>query len=109
MNAKAVAEITRTHPWWVKALDKREHVLEIVLGNSGVKCHFFRRRLEKTIVIDVTDNELGRFAIIRIQDLLIELGHQVLLQRLGGGSVIEKELEFLFVLVGPFAVAARFS
>src|SRR2546430_10836807 len=68
---------------------------------------FSRRRLEKTVIIDVTDNELGRFAIIRIQDLLIELGHQVLLQRLGGGNGIEKELAFLFVLVGPGAVAAR--
>ena len=38
---------------------------------------------------------------------LIELRHQVLLQRLGGGNGIEKELAFLFVLVGAGAVAAR--
>jgi len=60
-----------------------------------------------SVVVDIADNEFGRFTIVRIQDLLIELRHQMLLQRLGGGNGIEKELAFLLVLVSAGAVATR--
>ena len=82
-------------------------MLEIVLGDAGVERHFLRCRLEKSVVVDIADNEFGRFTIVRIQDLLIELRHQMLLQRLGGGNGIEKELAFLLVLVSAGAVATR--
>ena len=88
-------------------MDEREHVLKIFLWNAGVKRHFFRRGLQEPVVIDVADDELGCFTIIRVQYLLIQLRHQVLLQSLLSNDRVEKELAFFLILLRASAVAAR--
>ena len=67
LNEQAFAQIARADAGRIKALDEREHVLEIVLGDAGIERHFFRRGLEKSVVVDVADDELGGFAIVRVQ------------------------------------------
>ena len=69
LNEQAFAQIARAHARRIKALDEREHVLEIFLGDAGIQRHLFRRGLEKTVVVDVADDELGGFAIVRVQRL----------------------------------------
>jgi hypothetical protein len=106
LNEEAFAQIARAHARWIETLDEREHVFEIVAGDASIERHFFRSGLKKPIVVDIADDELSGFAVVRIQHLLIKLRHQVLLQGLGGGDGIEKELAFFFVFMGPGAVAA---
>ena len=84
-----------------------EHRLEILLGDAGIERHVFRRGLEKAVVVDVADDELGGLAIVRIQRGLVELPHEVLLKRFLGRDGIEKELALLFVFLRAGAVAAR--
>ena len=67
LNQEAFAQIARAHARWIEALDEREHVLEILLRDAGVHRHLFRSGLEKTVVVDVADDELGGLAIVRVQ------------------------------------------
>ena len=99
LNEQALLQIPRADARRIKALDKGEHVLKIFLWNAGVEGHFFRRGLQEPIVIDVPDDEFGCFTIIRVQDLLIQLRHQVLLQSLLGDDRVEKELSFFLILL----------
>ena len=107
LNEQALAQVARADARRIKALDEREHELEILLGDAGVHRHLFRRGLEKTVVVDVADDQLGGLAIVAAQGGLVELPHQMLLQRLLGRDGIEKELPLFFVLLRAAAVAAR--
>ena len=107
LNEQTLAQIARADAGRIKALDEREHVLEILLRDSGIERHLFRRRLQKAVVVDVADDELRGLAIVGVESRLVELPHQVLLQRLLGGDRIEKELPFVFVFLRAAAVAAR--
>ena len=48
-------------------------MFEIVPGDAGIERHFLRGGLEKPIVVDVANDELSGFAVVRIQHLLIKL------------------------------------
>ena len=76
-----------------------EHRLEIFLRDAGVERHVFRRDLEEAVVVDVADDEFGGLAIVRIEGRLVELTHEVLLQRFLGRDGIEEELPLLFVVL----------
>ncbi len=65
------------------------------------------RDLEETVIVDVADDEFGRFPIIRVQRRLVELTHQVLLKRFLGGDGIEEELALFLIFLRTGAVAAR--
>ena len=71
LNQKAFAQIARADAGRIKALDEREHELEILLRDSGVHRHLFRRGLEKAVVVDVADDEFGGLAIVAAQRVLI--------------------------------------
>ena len=71
LNEQTLAQIARAHASWIEALDERKHFLEIFLRNSGTECHFFRRALEKSVVIDVANDQLRCFAIVGIERGLI--------------------------------------
>ena len=107
LNEQALTQIARAHARRIKALDEREHGLEILLGDARVHRHLFRSGLEKTVVVDVADDQFGDLAIVAAQRGLVELPHQMLLQRFLGGDRIEKELPLFFVLLRAAAVAAR--
>ena len=62
--------------------------------------------MEKTIVVDVADDQLRGLAVVGAQRRLVELTHQMLLERFLRRDRIEKELALLFVLLGAGAVAA---
>ena len=65
------------------------------------------RGLEKSVVVDVADDQLGGFAVVRVQHRLVQLSHQMLLERFLGGDRIEKKLALVFRFLGTAAVAAR--
>ncbi len=77
------------------------------MRDAGVHRHLFRRGLEESVVVDVADDELGRFAIVTAQGGLVQLPDEVLLERFLGGDGIEKELAFFFILLRAATVAAR--
>jgi hypothetical protein len=107
LNQQAFAQIARADARRIKALDEREHVLEIVLRDAGIERHLFRRRLQKAVVVDVADDQLGGFAIVRVQGGLVELTHQMLLQRFLRRDGIEKELALFFVFLGRGRCSCR--
>ena len=107
LNEQTFAQISRAHAGRIKALDEREHVLEVLLRDAGVERHFLRCSLKKSVVVDVADDELGRLAIAGIEHVLVELPHEMLLERLLRGDGIEKELPFIFRFLRTAAVAAR--
>lgn len=82
-------------------------MLEVFLRNAGVHRHLLRGGLEKAAVIDVADDYFRGLAVVRAERGLIELPHQVLLQRFLGGDGIEEKLALLLVLLGAAAIAAR--
>ena len=41
--------------------------LEIFLRDAGIHRHLLRRRLQKSVVVDIADDELGGLAIVRIR------------------------------------------
>ena len=61
-------------------------MLKIFLRNAGVKRHLFRRRLEKSIVVDVPNNQLGCLTIDGVEHRLVKLPHQMLLKGLLRGD-----------------------
>src|SRR5205085_9139913 len=61
---------------------------------------------EKTVVVDIADDELRGFSIVGIERGLVELTHQMLLQSFLGRDRVEEELALLFVVLGSGAVAA---
>ena len=63
--------------------------------------------MEKSVVVDVADDYLRRFAIIRSERGLIQLPHQMLLKRFLCGDGVEKELAFIFRFLRTAAVTAR--
>ena len=81
--------------------------LEIFLRDAGVQRHLFRRGLQKSVVVDVADDQLGRLAIIGIERGLVELPHQMLLQRLLRRDGIEEKLALVFLFLRAAAVTAR--
>ena len=80
LNQQAFAEIARSHAGRIKTLNERKHRFEIILRNAGVERHFCRRRLQKSIVIDVPNNQLSRFSVVGVKHCLVKLPHEVLLQ-----------------------------
>ena len=106
LNEEAIAQIARADTGWIKALDEQEHRLEIFLGDAGVERHVFGRDLEETVVVDVADDQLGGLAIVGIEGRLIELTHEMLLERFLRCDGIEKELALFFFVLGTRAVAA---
>ncbi len=107
LDQKALAQIARTDAGRMKALDEREHVLEIFLRNAGVHRHLLRRGLEEAVVVDVADDQLGRLAILGIESGLVQLADKMLLQGLLGRDGIEKELPLFVLFLRATAVAAR--
>ena len=107
LNEQALAQVARADAGRIKALDEREHELEILLRDAGIHRHLFRRGLEEAVVVDVADDEFGGLAIVAAQRGLIQLPDEMLLQRFLGGDGIEKELALFLVLLRAAAVAAR--
>ena len=77
-------QIPRAHTRWMKALNQGEHILEIFFRDPGVERHLFRSGLQKTVIVDVADDQFRGLAIVSVQKVLIELSHQMLLERLLG-------------------------
>ena len=86
LDEKTFPQIARADARRIKALDEQQHRLEIFLGDAGVERHFFGGGLEKSIVIDVADDQLRGFAIVGVERRLVELTHEMLLQRFLGGD-----------------------
>ena len=76
----------------MKTLYQRQHFLEIFLGGSRIQRHFFRCALEKSVVIDVANDQLSRFAVAGVEGGLIQLSQKILLKSFLHGDGIEKEL-----------------
>ena len=79
---------------------------EIVDRHAGVGVHLRRRGLQKTVVIDVADDQLGQANVARLEVHAVELADKMLLQRFLVGNGIEKELAAFFLVVVAAAVAA---
>src|SRR5439155_8166914 len=107
LNEQTLAQIARAHASWIEALDERKHLLEILLRNSRVECHFFRRALQKSVVVDVADDHFCRLTIIGTERRLVQLSYQILLKRFLRGDGIEKELALVFCFLRTAVVAAR--
>ena len=91
----------------MKALNQHEHVFKVFLRYSGIERHFLRRGLQKTVVVDITNDQLGRFAIVGVERVLVQLPHQMLLQRLLSRDGIEKELALFLRFLRAAAVTTR--
>ena len=65
LDEQTLAQVARADAGRIEALDEREHVLEILLRDAGIQRHLFRRGLEKSVVVDVADDQLGGLAIVR--------------------------------------------
>ena len=63
--------------------------------------------MEETIVVDVANGQLRRFAIVGTKHRLVQLPHEMLLKRFLRGNGIEKKLPFIVRLLGTARVAAR--
>ena len=106
LNEQALAQVARADAGRIKALDEQEHRLEIFLRDAGIERHVLGRDLEKTVVVDVADDELGGLAIVGVERRLVELTHEVLLKRFLRRDGIEKELALLLLVLRTGAVAA---
>ena len=107
LNQQTFPQIARADAGRIKALDERKDVLEVFLGNAGVERHLLRRGLKKSVIVDVADDQLRRFAIVAVEHRLVELSHEVLLERFLRRDRIEKELALFFRLLRAAAVATR--
>ena len=74
-------------------------MLELLLSDAGVKRHLLRVCLKKPVVVDVPDNQLGGFAVVAVQNRLVQLPHQMLLQGFLRSDGIEKELALVIGLL----------
>ena len=106
MNEQALPQIARADAGRIKALDEQQHRLEILLGDAGIERHVLGRDLEESVVVDIANDELGGLAIVGIQGGLVELPHEVLLERLLSGDGIEKELALFLIILRTRTVAA---
>ena len=104
---QTVAQIPRAHARRIKTLDERKHLLEIFLRDTGAERHFFRRALEKPVIVDIAYDQFCRFAILGVEHGLVQLRHQILLKRFLHSDGIKKELALIFRLLGTAGVAAR--
>ena len=107
LDEKALAQVARADARRIKALDEREHELEIFLRDAGIHRHLLRRGLEEAVVVDVADDQFGGLAIVAAERGLVQLADEMLLQGLLGGDGIEKELPLFVLVLRAAAVAAR--
>src|SRR5947199_8756140 len=80
----------------IKSLDQSQHLLEIFLWNTRVQRHFLRRALEKSVIIDIANDELRSFAISGTEQALVQLPDQVLVKRFLHRNGIERKLALIF-------------
>src|SRR5437016_14502467 len=79
----------------IKSLDQSQHLLEIFLWNTRVQRHFLRRALEKSVIIDIANDELRSFAISGTEQALIQLPDQALVKRFLHRNGIERKLALI--------------
>ena len=65
------------------------------MWNTRVQRHFLRGALEKSVVVDVPDDQLSSFPIIGAEHGLVQLRDEILLKRFLDWNGIEQELALL--------------
>ena len=105
LNEKAIPQVERADAGRVKALDHFENALQIGHGHAGVGVHFFRRGLEKAVVIDVADHQLGQSLVTGLEFRAVDLADEMLLERFLVGDGIEEKLPPFLVVVTAAVVA----
>src|SRR2546423_9397558 len=57
LDQQALPQIARTDSRRVEALNEQQHRLEVFLGDAGIERHLFRGGLEKTVIVDIANDE----------------------------------------------------
>src|SRR5205814_4278469 len=69
------------------------------MWNTRVQRHFLRGALEKSVVVDVADDQLRSFSVVGAEYGLVQLRDQILLKCFLDSNGIKKELAFLVCLL----------